>query len=459
MAAKVFGSWPFGPSEDRLSAADRAGLKARRMAVTLITEVLNQRRPFDDAFNTLALDERYAGLEDRDRAYARLIAATTLRRKGQLAEMVKAFIEKPLPEKRGRLDAILLTAAAQLVFLKSPPHAVINLAVFQVREDAAARRFARLANAVLRRISERGAAMAVEQDEARLNTPEWLWNSWTAAYGLDETMRIASQHLNEPPLDLTVKDLAESWAERLGGVALPTGTVRLAAKGRIEALEGFAEGAWWVQDVAASLPARLLGDVKGKRVADLCAAPGGKTAQLAHAGAKVTAVDVSEKRLKRLRENLTRLDLEAEIVAADILKWEPEEAFDAILLDAPCSATGTIRRNPDIPYLKQPSDLAGLVALQQQMLAKALDFLKPGGVLVYCTCSLEPAEGPERISRLLGARADIALAPIEPEEIGGRAEWLDEHSMLRTLPSNLQLSDPELSGMDGFYAARLEKVE
>jgi 16S rRNA (cytosine967-C5)-methyltransferase len=160
-----------------------------------------------------------------------------------------------------------------------------------------------------------------------------------------------------------------------------------------------------------------------------------------------------------LRENLTRLGLEAEIVAADILKWEPEEPFDAILLDAPCSATGTIRRNPDIPYLKQPSDLAGLVALQQQMLAKALDFLKPGGVLVYCTCSLEPAEGPEQISRLLGARSDIALAPIEPEEIGGRAEWLDEHSMLSTLPRNLQLSDPELSGMDGFYAARLEKVE
>lgn len=457
MAAKVFGSWLFGPSEDRLSAADRAGLKARRMAVTLITEVLSQRRPFDDAFNTLALNERFADLEDRDRAFARLIAATTLRRKGQLAEIVKAFIEKPLPEKRGRLDAILLSAAAQLVFLKSPPHAVINLAVFQVREDSAARRFARLANAVLRRISERGAAMAVEQDEARLNTPDWLWRSWTTAYGIDETMRIAGQHLNEPPLDLTVKDEPESWAEKLGGIALPTGSVRLAGKGRIEALEGFAEGAWWVQDVAASLPARLLGDVKGKHVADLCAAPGGKTAQLAHAGAKVTAVDVSEKRLKRLRENLARLNLEAETVAADILKWQPEEAFDAILLDAPCSATGTIRRNPDIAYLKQPTDLAGLVALQQQMLGKALDMLKPGGVLVYCTCSLEPSEGPEQISRLVGAGEGVTAVPIEPEEIGGRTEWLDAHGMLRTLPSYLQLSDPELSGMDGFYAARVRR--
>jgi 16S rRNA (cytosine967-C5)-methyltransferase len=201
----------------------------------------------------------------------------------------------------------------------------------------------------------------------------------------------------------------------------------------------------------------LLGDVGGRRVADLCAAPGGKTAQLVHAGAKVTAVDVSEKRLKRLRENLTRLGLEAEIVAADILKWEPEEPFDAILLDAPCSATGTIRRNPDIPYLKRPTDLPGLVALQQQMLGKALDFLKPGGVLVYCTCSLEAAEGPEQISRLLGTRADIVLAPIEPEEIGGRAEWLDDEGMLRTLPSYLQLSDPELSGMDGFCAARVRR--
>jgi len=440
-----------------LTAEDRAGLKARRMAVALLTEVLTHRRAFDDAFERLAADERFAELAPRDRAFARAISATTLRRKGQLAEIIKSFIAKPLPEKRGRLDAILLCAAAQLVFLKSPPHAVINLAVFQVRQDAQARRFSRLANAVLRRVSERGAAIALEQDAGRLNTPDWLWESWSRAYGADEAARIASQHLNEPPLDLTVKSGPEGWAKRLGGIVLPTGSVRLASKGRIEELDGFSEGEWWVQDAAASLPARLLGDVKDKCVADLCAAPGGKTAQLAHAGATVTALDISGKRLERLKQNLARLKLDAEAIAADLMSWTPDAPFDAVLLDAPCSATGTIRRNPDIPYLKSASDIAELAKRQQEMLIKALDVVRPGGVLVFCTCSLEPAEGPDQIAHLIGKRDDVRLSPIEPEEIGGRPEWLNEDGTLRTLPHYLQLSDPELSGMDGFYAARLRK--
>jgi len=428
------------------------------MAVNLITDVLKRRQPLDDAFNRLAGHEQFASLSERDRAFARTIAAATLRRKGQLADIVSRFIEKPLPEKRGRLDAILLTAAAQLVFLKSPPYAVINLAVFQVREDQAARRFSRLANAVLRRISEKGSAIASQQDEAKLNTPDWLWASWSSAYGPDEALKIAAQHLIEPPLDLTVKSDADGWAERLGGIALPTGSVRLRNKGRIEMLEGYADGAWWVQDAAAGLPAKLLGDVGGRQVADLCAAPGGKTAQLAAMGAAVTAVDISEKRIARLKENLARLKLEAETVVADVFKWEPDEPFDAILLDAPCSATGTIRRNPDIPYLKKAADIPSLAELQETMLAKALDLLKPGGTLVYCTCSLEPAEGPAQIRTILGRRDDIVHQPIEASEIAGRAEWLDNSGALRTLPHYLQLSDPDLSGMDGFYAARLVKT-
>jgi 16S rRNA (cytosine967-C5)-methyltransferase len=453
----VFAALLFGPSEDRLTPQDRAGLQARRIAISLVTEVLSRRRPFDEAFEQAAAHESFAELSPRDRAFARAIAATTLRRKGQLSEIIKRFIAKPLPEKRGRLDAILLCAAAQLVFLKTPPHAVINLAVFQVREDRQARRFSRLANAVLRRVSEQGAAIALEQDAARLNTPDWLWESWSAAYGAEDAARIAGQHLNEPPLDLTVKSDPEGWAGRMGGVVLPGGSVRLRGKGRIEELEGFGDGEWWVQDVAASLPAKMLGDMRGLRVADLCAAPGGKTAQLAHAGAAVTAVDISEKRLHRLRANLARLQLVAETVAADILEWTPAEPFDAVLLDAPCSATGTIRRNPDIPHLKSAADVAAQAELQRKMLARALDLVRPGGVLVFCTCSLQPAEGPEQIAQLLGARGDIRLAPAEPQEIGGRPEWIDEHGALRTLPHYLQLSDPDLSGMDGFYAARLVK--
>ena len=265
--------------------------------------------------------------------------------------------------------------------------------------------------------------------------------------------------MNEPPLDLTVKSDAADWAKKLGGIVLPTGSVRLKVKGRIEELEGFDSGEWWVQDAAASLPARLLGDVRGKKIADLCAAPGGKTAQLVHAGAAVTAVDISEKRLKRLEDNLKRLNLTANLAAADVLNWAPKERFDAILLDAPCSATGTIRRNPDIPYLKSASDVSELAALQRKMLLAALELLKPSGVLVYCTCSLQPEEGPQQMAWLMNERNDIELNPISPEEIGDRPEWLDDDGALRTLPHYLNLSDPDLSGLDGFYAARIKRKD
>lgn len=452
----MFGSSLFGPKEGKLSAKDRAGLSARRMAVHALTDILNRHHPLDEIFESLSRHEKYCDLEGRDRAFARAIIMATLRHKGQLAAIIEHFIERPLPEKRGRLDAILLCSAAQLVFLKSPPHAVINLAVFQVREDRNARRFAKLANAVLRRISEQGAALVLEQDAPRLNTPDWLYERWSETYCADIAERIAQQHLSEPPLDLTVKDDPDGWAERLGGVVLPCGSVRLAAKGRIEELEGYADGEWWVQDIAASLPARLLDGIKGKRVADLCAAPGGKTAQLVLAGAEVTALDISENRLNRLKENLERLKLSAEVVAANLLEWTPDRQFDAILLDAPCSATGTIRRHPDLPYLKKPSDIAPLVELQKAMLDKAIELLKPGGSLVYAICSLEPSEGPDHIDRLLAQRDDLALSEIEPDEVDGRSEWLIK-GHLRTLPFYLQLSDPDLSGMDGFFAARLVK--
>jgi 16S rRNA (cytosine967-C5)-methyltransferase len=441
-----------------LSPENRSGLRARRLAVKVLTGVLKQRRPFDEVWDRYAQDEAFASLEPRDRAFARTIVMTGLRRVGQLRAIVAKFIEKPLPAARGALDEILLASAAQLVFLKSAPHAVINLAVHQVRDDKAASRFHRLANAVLRRISEQGEGIAAEQNAAELNTPDWLWQGWRATYGFEEAHHIADQHLAEPPLDLTVKSDAEGWADRLGGIVLPTGSVRLTAKGRVEELDGFGEGVWWVQDAAAALPARLMGDVAGKSVADLCAAPGGKTAQLAHGGAKVWAVDISSSRLGRLKANLERLTLEAEVQQGDAGEWMPPEPLDAVLLDAPCTATGTIRRNPDVAWLKQPSDIAELAKLQSRLIAHALTMIKPGGMLLYCTCSLEPAEGPEQIARLLAERADVTLSPIEPHELGGRGEWLDEKGALRTLPSYLQLSDPALSGMDGFYAARLIKT-
>jgi 16S rRNA (cytosine967-C5)-methyltransferase len=427
------------------------------MAVRLLVAVMKERRPFDEAFDQIAGEEAFKALESRDRAFAYLIALTVLRRAGQLRAMIDKFIEKTLPAKRGDLDEIMLAAAAQLAFLKTPPHAVINTAVSQVKNNPRTKRFAGLVNAILRRVSEQADTLLASQDEARLNTPDWFWQRWEKTYGEHETYRLTAQHLIEPSLDLTVKSNPEGWAQRLGGIALPTGNVRIATKGRIENLDGYNDGEWWVQDIAASLPVRLLGDVACRVVADLCAAPGGKTAQLAHAGAKVWAVDISARRLLRVEDNLARLKLKAETVVADALQWTPPEPLDAILLDAPCSATGTIRRNPDIPHLKNLLDIGKFVDLQHKLLRRALDILKPGGTLIYCTCSLEPAEGQDQITNLLDQRTDVTLDPVCADEIAGRAEWVDEMGALRTLPHDLQLSDPDLSGMDGFYAARLVK--
>jgi 16S rRNA (cytosine967-C5)-methyltransferase len=254
-----------------------------------------------------------------------------------------------------------------------------------------------------------------------------------------------------------VKAEAESWSQRLRGRVLPTGTVRSTAQGQISLLPGFNEGAWWVQDAAAAIPARLLGDVGGKSVADLCAAPGGKTAQLAFAGARVTAVDRSANRLGRVRENLARLSLAAEMITADATEWAGRP-FEAVLVDAPCSSTGTIRRHPDVAWLKREADVAQLTGLQARLLNRAITLLKPGGTLVYCVCSLEPEEGEQQIEALLGREASLERLPIAPGEIAGTAEFINPAGDLRTLPCQWPDPEPRMAGLDGFYAARLRRV-
>jgi 16S rRNA (cytosine967-C5)-methyltransferase len=292
-------------------------------------------------------------------------------------------------------------------------------------------------------------------DALALNVPAWMLARWTQAYGGDQARRIAAASLAEAPLDVTVKEAPETWAERLGGAVLPTQTVRLAAGGRIEELAGYAEGAWWVQDAAAALPARLLGDVAGKSVADLCAAPGGKTAQLAAAGANVTSVDMAGARLERLRSNLSRLHLDAQLVEADAVTWKPGRTFDAVLLDAPCTATGTMRRHPDILRLKRADDVAALADIQTRLLDSASGLVAPGGTLLYCTCSLEPEEGARQIEAFLARDRRFTRSPVIAGECGIAADWLTPAGELRTLPFHLPGEQPHLSGMDGFYAARL----
>jgi 16S rRNA (cytosine967-C5)-methyltransferase len=435
------------------------GFGTRQLAVHLIKSVLSHGQSLDEALVYAFTREDNRGLPSRDRAFARLIAATVLRRHGQLEAAIAAFLERPLPADRGVLSPILLAAAAQLLFLDTPAHAALNIAVEQCRRDAGAHRFDRLANAVLRRVATQGPALVAAQDAAALNMPDWLWQRWIKTYGEANARQIALGSLREAALDVSVKADAAHWAERLGGRVLPTGSVRLAADGKIEDLAGYAEGAWWVQDAAATLPARLLGDVRGLVVADLCAAPGGKTAQLAAAGARVTAVDVSSERLARLRSNLMRLSLPADIVIADAATWSPSTVFDAVLLDAPCTATGTIRRHPDILRLKRPGDAAKLAEQQGRLLRNAVRLVKPGGLVVYCTCSLEREEGEEQVGRFLAASGGVTRVPVAPDEVGGTPDWITPAGDLRTLPHHLPWEPPEQSGLDGFYAARLKVAE
>ncbi len=350
----------------------------------------------------------------------------------------------------------MIAGAAQLMFMEVSDHAAVDLAVRAARNDPASAPFAGLVNAVLRQLARDRGTSVDETDPLADDTPAWLAQRWKAAYGEETARAIARAHREEPTLDLTVKQDPDRWAERLDGRALPTGSVRLDSHTPIPKLEGYADGEWWVQDAAAALPARLITCAPGHRVADLCAAPGGKTAQLALAGAHVVAVDRSAERLKRLSTNLARLQLDAELVVANAASLETPP-FDAVLLDAPCSATGTIRRHPDVAWTKRATDVVALARTQRELLDRSVALTKPGGLLVYCVCSLEPEEGEGQIADLLRRNPDLRRVPIDAKEIGGLNECLTEAGDLRTLPCHLPAETPRQSGLDGFYAARLQK--
>jgi 16S rRNA (cytosine967-C5)-methyltransferase len=440
----------------RRAPVEVPGLAARRVAADLLDGVLRRHRPLDEQLESGEASSAFAALAERDRALARKLVGTVLRRLGTLRHLLGTALERGFPDDAPRVESILLIGAAQLFWLDVPDHAAVDLAVRLAQADRRAARYPGLVNAALRRMAREGRAALAGLD-ATLDTPAWLMTRWTRAYGKATARAIAAVHGEEPPLDLTVKHDPEGWAVRMRGRVAATGTVRLITHGPVSLLPGYAEGAWWVQDAAAALPARLLGEVAGSRVADLCAAPGGKTAQLAAAGARVTAVDRSPARLARLRENLARLDLTAETVAADALEWQAEP-FDAVLLDAPCSSTGTIRRHPDIPWLKREADLAAMTSLQARLFDAAVTLTRPGGTLVYCTCSLEPEECEAQVSALLARTPGLVRRPVAPEEIGGQAAFVTAAGDLRTLPCHWPDPDPRMAGLDGFYAARLERA-
>ncbi|MBL8664683.1 MAG: hypothetical protein JNM29_17755 [Candidatus Odyssella sp.] len=421
---------------------------ARRAALAVLDDVLGRNAPLDESLAA----RLGARLEARDRAFARHLAATTLRRRGQIDSLIAAFVARPLPKEAHTARNILRLGAAQLAFLDTPPHAAVNETV-ALAGARGAERYRGLVNAVLRRLAAEGKARVAVQDAAKLDTPEWLWNSWRAAYGEGTARRIAEAHLAEPPLDFSVSGDPGAWAARLDAALLPTGSLRRSTGGLVTDFPGYAEGGWWIQDAAAALPARLLGDVRGRHAIDLCAAPGGKTAQLAAAGARVTAVEQSQPRLARLRENLARLKLAADLVAADAERWRPAAPADAVLLDAPCSATGTIRRHPDLPWRKAAKDIPALAAAQLRLLAAAAAMVKPGGRLVYAVCSLQPEEGPGVVARFLGENTAVVPEPVAAAEIPGAAEFLAADGTLRTLPCHWS----GRGGLDGFYVARFRR--
>ena len=436
--------------------APNADLAARFVALSLLEEVLQRGQSLDI---TLERHEGFRSLPSRDRGFCRMLTATTLRRLGQVDDLIKRTEERPDTSRPPLLQNILRLGTAQIVFMDVPDHAAVDTSV-RLTESYGYERQKGFVNGMLRNIIRTQQEIVKRQDPARLNTPEWMLRGWIEDYELRTAAEIAMANLSEAPLDITIKSEEERnyWASNLQASQLATGTLRrIGLGGAVYEFEGFEEGAWWVQDAAAAIPAKLFGDVNGQHVIDLCAAPGGKTAQLLAQGAHVTAIDRSAQRLKRLRENLERLKLNAnvDVQVSDASAWRPSKPAERILLDAPCTATGTIRRHPDILHLKTANDMKSLMTLQAAILQNAFDMLMPGGILVYCTCSLQKAEGEHQVERLLRENQKAARVPIGREEIGKLDDLLTEDGDVRILPFHLASQ----GGMDGFYIARLTKLE
>ncbi len=412
-------------------------------AVQLLHRVLQKHQLLDEILNAVLKD-----LSLRDRAFARAIASTTLRHLGIIDALIDKMLDRPLGEKAFDIRNVIRIGIAQILFLKIPPHAAVHDTVELVPANS---KYRGLVNALLRRSDRQGSKLLERLNQSQANTPEWLWNSWVEFYGSEAAYEIATAHLQEADLDISVKTDLSGWAEKLDAIVLPTGSLRRPAGGNITDLPGFKEGAWWVQDASAALPALLFGDVNGKTILDACAAPGGKAAQLAAGGAQVIALDRSKARMKRMTENMDRLQLQVTPCVGDAESYAPEISFDGILLDAPCSSTGTLRRHPDVAYLKSNQDVDKLANLQSRLLKSISKLLNIDGILIYSVCSLQPEEGEHQIEAFLKENSNFERVPVTADEIGGAAELIDEKGDIRCLPFHL-------GGLDGFYAARLVKL-
>lgn len=451
MTKKPQGRGPQGAGPNRMTHPAKPGLPARMAAVKLLAAVVEQKTSLDGMLDEEHGNPAYSALSTADRALVRAILNSCLRQLTRIDAIFDRFLDKPLPEGARNLRHILAVAAAQILFLDVPDHSAVDLAVEQARRDPRSARFANLVNALLRRLGREKEAALAEASATVAVFPAWFQQRLEKVYGAPAARAIGEACLSPAPIDLTIRSDAQTWAGKLGGIVLPTGSVRLPPfEGSVTDLEGFDEGEWWVQDAAAAIPARLFGDLRGKAVADLCAAPGGKTAQLVLLGGEVTAVEQSASRMKRLKANLARLGMEAELLQSKLEDLPAAPRFDAILLDAPCSSTGTIRRHPDVFWTKDAADVEKLAGVQARLLRHAFGMLKPGGTLVFSNCSLDPLEGEQLVTTFLADNAEAARVPVRREDWPGLEEAIDANGDVRTTPEML-------GGMDGFYAAVLTR--
>ncbi len=433
------------PPETSAPELSANGLPARRAALSLVDAALARRGGFEEAMNT----PPFSQLTGSDRAFARNLASTTLRGLGRIDHLLNARLKSPPPPSA---LALLRLGAAQILFGLAPAFAAVSTTVDLADQFPSTQRFKGLINAILRGLDRDGGARLARDLPPTLNAPDWLVARWRAAFGEAEAAALCARIPETPPTDVTLKhpDLTAAVAAALEGVVLATGSVRVTRRGDVAEWPGYADGDWWVQDAAATLPARLLAVAPGETALDMCAAPGGKTLQLAAAGAVVTAVDRSARRLERVADNLARTRLEAERVTADVAAFgEDGRTFDAVLLDAPCSATGTFRRHPDVLWGARPADIAKLAAVQSRMLDAAARLTRPGGRMVYSVCSLETEEGEAQAEAFLRRHPAFQRGQVTPEALGLSPDCQTRPGEFRLLPG---ASTPE-GGQDGFFAA------
>ena len=428
---------------------NNTGLSARKIAIDILLEVIEGLTPLDDVFNKFAKQgSSFSKMQPEDRSFCRLLISSTLRNLTEIDYILNKFLKKSLNKSPSKVQMILRIGIVQIIYLQTPDHAATNTSV-----ELAGNKWKSLINAIMRNVLRGSDKIKSYQSESP-KTPTWLNKRWKRDWGKNLIEMENAHRILNPPIDLCVKKEAPIWADKLDGICLSDKTIRLNDTSLISELEGFSSGDWWVQDYSSQIPVTLLNIRKKDEVLDLCAAPGGKTAQLISLGANVTSVDGNKKRIIRLKENLTRLKFSSKIFHSDVRDFNPSQTWSKIILDAPCSSTGTLRRHPDIMHIKGESDIQSLAKLQSQLLLSTWKFLTNGGSLIYCTCSLEKEEGENQIYKFINENKDAKIDKIKPKEVTELKELITKEGLLRIFPNHLS----GIGGMDGFFIARLKKV-